>query len=1071
MDNINKLISSAKLKLSILYILKTSLYFLSSVLLIVFLNYATDYFGVSSFTLRMILWVLLVIFAVYLLVKTILTVIYLKTADEDLAILIQKNNGTLKDDLINAVQLKKTPGYGISDELREAFIDITSVKISQDNIKSGVTLGSLRNIFIIFVVLLLNFVLFYGEFRLKRSLLPFASRTYLTVMPEDTTASIGSDVNIYAVTKLITTTPYLFFRETDGSWQTKKMRKMGENNYYEKIEKITEDTEYYVKLLDNKSRRYKIKIVSPLAVSVTQIEYIYPSYAGMSNRTVKESEIEAPAGTTIIVTADSNKNLNEAFLLTDTNEKIRAEVRKKRIQAKFVIQNQSKYWLSSFTEDRETTGDPVKYSINIVKNNPPQIKIIAPAFDVMISENGIMRIVYSAEDDFGLSEIFINYLSLNKRKSIKTFSKPALKALEEYNISISKLDLKPGDVVTYRLEASDNSASEEKVQGYSETYKFEVLSYEMEHALIEHEVSEFNMLLNEILSRQLQSKTALSKEDLENALKMQENARKLLENAVENFKKTVSKMGNDPFTNYQVYTEYKNLQEMASELGSQKMPQASKSISDKNLTQAEQLQSQIIEELKKLSSFSENIAKNQKMEDMLSTTREMSDSAGDIEKKLQEMKSMPDAEKLKELQDATKKLSDLLGELAKKVAGMPRETPENFANNENMKKIDLSQMRMTADEMRWTLESGNIDKAIELAQKLSRQISDILQGMENAAQSSMSESYSRLQEQMNQSANELEKIIMEQEKILSQTQELDKKRLEKVLELQKQLLKKLAEKQKQAIKELADSKEIIKQSTTTLPSTFNMYAGPESRMNVVLSELASEKIDKTREYLPNIISELDKILEKVTEELPNKHVLTSKTIEQEILDNLTKFDPPKKDVFTRQELDKHTQLSGMQKTNQDKTQQLKQMLSEISERTLSLPPDIIQKMSSASKNMNKAVTELSQADTEPAVVSEKKALEDLLNGQESMQGASQQMMQMMAGSKPMMVRGNQQLRMGNGGAPGGFTGFRTDFIKIPSAKDYKPPKEFRESIIESLRKNYPPKYAPIIKEYFKRLIE
>lgn len=1067
MDNIEKLLAKTKLELGVLYSAKNLLKILIAVLLIVFINYAFDFFALSSFTVRISLWLLALAFTIYLIIKTISAIVYLKTADEDIAVSIQKNSHNFKDDLINAVQLKKISDYGISRDLCEAFIEATSEKISQNPEKSGIGFKSLKNVFIIFAVLFLNFILFFNEFRLKRFLLPFTSRNYFTVMPKDTEASTGSDINIYALTKSADSTPYLFFREFNGVWRQKKMRKMDEKKYYEQIEKITESTEYFVKLLDDKSPVYKIKIVSPLAVSITEIEYIYPSYAGLADKTVQESEIEAPAGTTVKITARTNRNIKEAFLFTDTNEKIPATVTKNEIKTKFVIQNQSEYWIEPADAGGETVARPVKYKINIVKNNPPEIKIIAPAFNVMISENGNLRVVYSAEDDFGISEISINYLTLKKRQSIKSFTKPVQKTLDEHIISIAKLGLKPGDAVQYRLEAADNSAI-----GYSETYSFEVMSYETEHLLIENEISEFNMQLNEILSRQLQSKTALSKQDFETALKMQENTRKLMENANSNFKKTVAKMENDPFTNYRVYTEYNNLLETAQTLGNQKMRQAEESISGKKVDEAEQLQNRIIDELRKLGSFSENISKNRKMEDILSTAREMSESAESIEKNLQDMKALPDPEKLRELQKTADKLSELMGKLAEKLANMPRETPEDFAGNEKMKKLNLTEMKMLADEMKWTLESGNIDKAIELAEKLSRQILDILNSVESAANSSSSESYRQLQSQMNRSLNDLNKIIEDQQKILSDTQEMDKKRLEKVLALQKELLKKLSARQQQSIKELNNSRTILEKSTATPPGIFNLYAQPEAEMNIVLQELTSEKIDKTRELLPKIISELENMSKAIPAEEPQKYILLSKTIEQEILNELNNFAPPKTDVFSKEDIDKHGQLSQMQQSNRQKTQSLNQKLSKISEQTLSFPPDTIQKISSSEKNMGSAADELAQANTVPAIDSEKKALDDLLSGKESLENAAGQMDQMLtgAGSNPM-GSGGQQIRMSGQGGAGGYTGFRTGFVKIPSADEYKPPKEFRESIIESLRQKYPAKYEPIIKEYFKRLIE
>jgi len=147
---------------------------------------------------------------------------------------------------------------------------------------------------------------------------------------------------------------------------------------------------------------------------------------------------------------------------------------------------------------------------------------------------------------------------------------------------------------------------------------------------------------------------------------------------------------------------------------------------------------------------------------------------------------------------------------------------------------------------------------------------------------------------------------------------------------------------------------------------------------------------------------------------------------------------------------------------------LKQKLSELSDRTASIPSDAVGNISSSEKSMEAASGELSNSNIPSAIDSEKKALDDLLDSKEAIENASSQMKQMAGSGGAMGTSG--QIRMRGNGA-GGYTGFRTGFVKLPSKDDYKPPKEFREEIIKSLRQKYPQKYETIIKDYFKRLIE
>jgi len=1067
MDNIKNLISKTKIKLGIYHIINTIIKIFIVLFLLIFINYFLDLLSLSSHNIRLVLLFLCISALFYLTVKTIKKIIYLKNADEEISLLIQKKNENLKDDLIIAVQLTKNIYPNTSVELTDAFIKHTSSKISTDMLKNVIGPKNLKNIFIIFTVLIINFIIFSSQLTLKRYFLIFTSATEFTVSPKDTTITAGSDVTIFVVPKSENITPYIFYREINSSWQQKKMKNIENKKYAEKIENVMSDTEYYVELLDTKSVKYNITIVSPMAISVSKVEYIYPLHIGLANKTETEADIEAPRGTTIKITAQTNRSIKEAFLLTNTAEKIRTKMSKNEITGQFIVQNQSEYWFEPVLNG-ETIPQPTKHKISIIKNNPPKIDIIAPALNVMISENGRLKIVYSAEDDFGISEISINYLTLNKKNQIKSFTKPEKKTLDEYEIIIPDLNLKPKDVVEYRLEVTDSGNLSEKLTSYSEKYSFEILSYELEHQLIEMELNEFNMELNEVLSRQLQSKTALTKQDFENASLMQQKAQELMKSSSSNLKKTIDKMANDPLTSYSNYLEYENMLDAVEMLGNQKMNEAINSLSNKQTDNASKIQDEILEELKRLSTFSENIVKNQKMEDMLSTTREMADSADMIEQKLSDLKNIPDPQKMKELQKATERLSELISQLSEKLAKMPQETPNDFANNEKMKKIDLMQMKLSTDEMKWSLQMGNIDKAIELAQKLSKQVSDILNSIENSVNSTNSNMNSGLQLEINQTIGELDTIINEQQKILTDTQKIDAKRLEKTLALQKELLKKLAEKQKRAIVELGNSKSIIEKSTFTHPGIYNLYIHPERNMEIVLGEFASQKIDKSRNLLVEIISMLDNLEKNISIINAKNHITKSKTIEQEILDELNNFSPDKSALYNKNDFELQKQLSENQKNNQLRTQSLTKTFSDLSKKSLSIPSDITKKISSSEKSMGSASEELNNTNIPSAVDYEKKALDELLSSKESLQNASDQMTQMSKSGNSGMSGGMPRIRASG---TGGYTGFRSGFVKIPSADEYKPPKELRETIIESLQQKYPQKYDTIIKDYFKRLIE
>lgn len=54
---------------------------------------------------------------------------------------------------------------------------------------------------------------------------------------------------------------------------------------------------------------------------------------------------------------------------------------------------------------------------------------------------------------------------------------------------------------------------------------------------------------------------------------------------------------------------------------------------------------------------------------------------------------------------------------------------------------------------------------------------------------------------------------------------------------------------------------------------------------------------------------------------------------------------------------------------------------------------------------------------------------------------------------------------------GGVSGARVAPVRLPRADEYKPPKEFREELLRSLREKYPKAYERAIKDYYEHFAE
>ena len=125
-------------------------------------------------------------------------------------------------------------------------------------------------------------------------------------------------------------------------------------------------------------------------------------------------------------------------------------------------------------------------------------------------------------------------------------------------------------------------------------------------------------------------------------------------------------------------------------------------------------------------------------------------------------------------------------------------------------------------------------------------------------------------------------------------------------------------------------------------------------------------------------------------------------------------------------------------------------------------------LSNATEEMSSAADHLGKEESSPALSREENALRHLQDAQSSMEEAQDGMSGRQGSGGP---GGRSPKRVLSRGRNQGAMGTQTDNVRLPRAEDYKPPKEFREELLKSLKEKYPKIYEDIIHKYYKRLAE
>ena len=372
-----------------------------------------------------------------------------------------------KDSLTTFVEMKdaeRSHGAGplVAHHAAQAFsgVDIDAGLDARRFVKMGYA-------FVVLVLVVFGYSIFSAKsmwtsfVRLSNpwSMVPPPTRTHISsVQPGDTKAVQGSDVEISAEISGIMPESVLVRWSRDGElWNSLPMRP-GEDVWIGSIDHIETDISYFLSAGDAASRVYTVEtLVPPVAQSVTA-RLDFPDYTQLETRTVTEGNIEAPVGTLVSLTVESNKILSEArlSLLPDTN--IKLAIHGSRAEGGFTVTRSGRYAVHLVDSEGLEAQAPVKYDIIAIPDNPPQVALKGPPDGASVGLAEGLDFELKADDDYGVSRLVFHFQTVEGNPDAKEFTLPAnRREVARSPVLVPELlGARPGDTVSYYLEALDN---------------------------------------------------------------------------------------------------------------------------------------------------------------------------------------------------------------------------------------------------------------------------------------------------------------------------------------------------------------------------------------------------------------------------------------------------------------------------------------------------------------------------------------------------------------------------------------------------------------------------------------
>ncbi len=461
-----------------------------------------------------------------------------------------------------------------------------------------------------------------------------------------------------------------------------------------------------------------------------------------------------------------------------------------------------------------------------------------------------------------------------------------------------------------------------------------------------------------------------------------------------------------------------------------------------------------------MTALSENLSKNQKARDVLESGDNLEKAGEELAHALEDGKITPEARaKVNQLLDEANKQ---LAQIAHALQDMPQELPEDFVNQEGMKNLDLGKSQDILSQINQAMADGDAAKALSLAQQF-------LQMAKN-----MNKQLSKANDAFTQ-AHSAEKLPMRSE---SKARSWTKLPSAKASCWTKPSASRASNTRAawpskptrwrnwpRVSKRCLDKTTHLDQRPGVARSAgdcalFPIECGAHADAADRLAEMQSKRLVHTLDVLPAMVAQLNASSAMVAaSSAPVSIVTSARDITQEqtvIWDELKKMSSNKTNP-TAEETTQSESLKTEQSDLEQQTQQLRKKLQELSQKTASLGAPLMHSLGQAGAHMHDSSGALSEAQAPSAQKSEEQALDELRSAQDGLQQAQSMMSEMameQGGGSPggQSGGGSGGIKViARAGGPGGQQGSNNGKVRLPTAADYRPPKAFREDLLEALK--------------------
>ena len=767
------------------------LLYTTALVLVLFLGFSLleNYYFFPSSTRKVMFWTFLLTSGIALgwwVISPLLQYFRLGAviSHEQAASIIGEHFGGVKDKLLNVLQLKGQADSASNKDLILASINQKSEDIKLVPFKSAIDLGQNRKYL---RYALPPFMILLGILFINSSLITEPTNRLLQNNKEfERPAPFYFDLENEEL-KVVQFEDFPITVKVDGDALPNdvfidfenvqyRLKKENANTFTYNFTNVQKNMPFRLFSGTVNSENYELEVLKKPNITSFEVKLNYPGYIGRKNETLQSiGDLVIPAGTNISWHF-STQNTDEVAVKFSGNP---MKVMERRSDELFIHNKKAlkdanyKLFISN---EQLPEPDSITYSLSVIPDQHPTIT------SELFQDSTERRLQYFAgeiSDDYGLKNLTFNYRLTNETGVQGPLESETIRfdgntsAQFDYTFDMFKLDLKPGDDVTYYFEVWDNDGVNGSTSAKTILMQFKMPTID---ELEEQEEENDDQIKEDLLEAMKESKKIKEdmkkmrekmlqeknldwqdKKEMEKIMERQKELEKKIQNAKEKFEENMKNQEEFNQQDENILEKQEKLEEMFEKVmdeETQKLMEEIEKMMEKlekegaleKLEQMEMNDEEMEMELDRMLEMFKEMELEMEMEEAIEKLEELAEKQEELADKTENREeSQEELEKeQEEIKEEFNELEEKLEEIEEKNQDL--EKPQDLHDSEEEQKVINEDMEQSQEQMEQKNNKGASQKQKEAGEKMKKMAENMKSQMQSSQMEQMEEDMQALRQ-------------------------------------------------------------------------------------------------------------------------------------------------------------------------------------------------------------------------------------------------------------------------------------------------------------------------------------